>query len=882
MKNKILILIALSLSASCSRHYSLGKLGEISKIEKDFMSINGKNQKPGRLIAQSAPEACATDEPTEERLVQEIKVLENNNQVVGSKTIINGLDLSRFPPSQSLYLEKNKEWIYTTDLDLRECADIKCVFSKIYPNSTGIEGYISYYFYLKMGYALSTVNDLTQMGYPDFASVKGTPEKTLTPATPYTEVLFSKKELINFYYLSKALGPSFQKMPSLSSIHRVPNNMYWKKADYACGFASGYPNKGFVVLMDKCLIKDPNATTEDFFPLVTHEFSHRIDYDILPKNALFSESPTWLEFSGWYIKEDVDANGKPIRIWTSGATNSNPALVNDGFIRNYAATSPGEDFADSIGFARFTPDEVQKSSPRKYAWITNNLFNGKSYTAAGLTNAYVTSLTNSSMKDLPSIINNCVDNKGSYTYTLSQNDIENYKEYDPQLIQCIFGGVNQYLADYIRYIKSEEYGACNYFKSNEGAIKIKVLGLVNDFVKSDLNKNIEVAKQLKIVSEFITKLNDQIDSREIFIACQEDKDPIECYNKQLQNVFDLAALDYQSQIPNQLLSLKQSFDQENRYSVVKEKLVNLFGQIFMGSDLKLKAEAKRKWGICFESENPPVTNSTDEVLLSPFNGGTQFIKKSLLNCINNGAQTETMAILDKVSSKLSITISNASIKKFIFDMYISNYTSALQSFVEREAANEDYKINQIKDGITKKVVTTLSSNTSWLGSLPQSNEQNAKLCLDESKKIISNEMINSPIKEDGYNFHASVTDLWKDQICGSILSSSAVKTVIEANQTNAVKKVLPKLDALLLITAEDSMKKCKAQFSKATTLVLASRNFCLTNPVSWGDVEDNTVSNWLTNEKIGFISSAKRKGEDYLESKRANLKAQAIKKMNAK
>ncbi|MFA6237748.1 MAG: hypothetical protein WC635_10510 [Bacteriovorax sp.] len=861
MKNNILLIAILILFGSCSKKI-LTKTGEFESIEKSFLASNP--QGPGRILAQSDAELCLSDELRESRIVEEIRSLENN-KATGSKLIINGLDLSKFPASQALYLEKNKEWIYTKNLDLAGCSDIKCVFNKIYPASNGLEGYLSYYFSLKMGYALSTVNSI--------------PEIALGESVTFQDTLFSKEELNSFYLLSKSLSSTFQKLPTLSSLHRMPRNTFVPKyGENTCGLAGGAFNKGYIVLMDSCLTRSSyDLLGGNFFPLVTHEISHRLDYSILKNYAVFSESKTWLDLSGWYLKENINQETGKVtgRQWAIREPGSD--LKYDGFVRNYAGTSPAEDFADSIGFARFTPDDMLKVAPRKFNWITKNIFNGKAYTSEGINAQYINFLNDYAINGLPSVINNCVSNPTSYAFLLDAAELSEFKDYDPALVQCIFGGLNQSIGKGIRSLKGNELQACNYFKSNESAIVKNVLSNLREFIKKDLNQNIEIGIQLKALGELIARLGDEIDPREIFIACQKEQVPMDCYNEKLLGSFNAISAEYAAQIPNQVNSYRDTYLQDNRYGEVKGKIVNLFSQIFVGSDLKFKEEAKRKWKACF---NAKTSVEEEDVILSPFSGGTQFIHKSLLNCLNKSAEVELMNVLDAIGKKISISISTQSTKKFIYEMYLNSYTSTLQSFVLAEAKNEEALIKRIKEEVDNKIVSTMTSNTGWIGRNPATPDELAKLCLVEAKNISNQELSARMGSGFGLNFYNLFSYSSEEESCRKILSTQSVKSESYNNQVKAVKNVLERLHEIVLETSRAPAMKCKNQLPKNDKWSLKSRNTCLTNYAKWKSIAESSLTSWLMEEKLGYMSSAKGIGSEYLQNNKAALQAEAIESMN--
>ncbi|MBY0416360.1 MAG: putative zinc-binding metallopeptidase [Bdellovibrionales bacterium] len=873
MSAKFIPLIALLLLSSCSRYPRYAN-GELRKLDR---KIDASNEKPDRIIAaENSVEHCAMDDINEEKLLVDIRSLENN-KLPQSKSILSGLDLSKFSPSQANFLERSKDWIFSEDQNFSGCMDVRCVYERIYSGGSGLEGYLHYYFFLKMGYVLS--------------SVAVNPVETDLSTYTYKDVLFSLEELKNFYYLTKALPPSFQKMIPLSSIHRMPRNKKLTKYPSACGVAGGQPDKGYVVLLDACLTREQNSMfAGNFFPLITHEFSHRLDYTLLANHQIFSETQPWLTLSGWSTYEAIDKDGKAVLTWKRSQAEAN-APASDGFVRDYAATSPTEDFADTIGYGRFDSEKVSQVSPRKYSWIVKNVFGGKNYTISGLTPIYTELLSEFVLKDLPSIINTCVENKNSFAFQMSEAVALTYKEYDPELIECIFGGADRSISLGIKNLKIAEPEACSFFQNSEIAMKAKVLEKINELIKKDLNQNIEIGKQLLVLAEFGKRLNDDLDPREIFIKCQDPsqvplrvasstkRTSVDCYNTEINFEFSKIAEDYKDQIPNQLETYETSYLAENSYISVKDKISTLFSQIFTGTELKFRETAKSKWKNCLEA-SPEEHAKFDSLnlALTPFNGGAQYIRKSLLNCLNESAENELYEVLEKTSKRLGLSVSSPSTKRFVLDMYLIHFTSTLQDLVVMGKNAEATKINEKKNSTTQKVTASLVNDTSWIGLEAKSDREIYNTCQDKTKIEIEEELDKENAEE--YNFH-SPSNLWNESICSSILANSKVKSLIDSNNTKAVKKALVVLNALFLDEATDTMVKCKKQFTKNNAIVNASRNLCLTNPITWNSLIEDALARWKKEQNIEFIELAQKMGSDQLSTNKTTLKDQAIKKMNA-
>jgi hypothetical protein len=852
MKSNFILILLLMSAFSCSK-------------KSDFKSMDTfisktKSSKGSREVAQANTSACFEDKLTENKLLREIKELENN-RAAGPKYILNGIDLSKFQASEAIFLDKNKEWIQTSDLDFSSCTDVKCVFSRIYPNSNGLEGYIHYYFYLKMGYALNTVKSIPGIALDRFT---------------YADVLFSQEELQNFYYLSKIVSPKHQKLPTLSSIHRLPKNQYHPSyGEKSCGLAGGPLNKGYVILMDKCLnIVEKSILSLNFVPLTTHELSHRLDLH-LNKNYI-SQTQEWLDLTGWEIKEDTDQNtGRVIKRTWNKKTSSSAGLTYDGFFRQYTGTDPGEDFADSIGFFRSNPVEMKKVAPKKFKWITENIYNGKSYTPDGLSNAYYDYLLSYGMSNIPVITERCLTDKTSFTYQNDLSVLASFQKYDAALIQCIFGGLEDSVAQGVQTLKADEVEACDYFKSSDKTIRNKVFQGLVDFVKSDLDKNIEIKTQLLLLSELMGKITEEIDPRELFITCQEESKPSDCFNKTITTRIAEMSSDYEERLPNQVKSLATTYLKDNSYDFVQSKVVELFSQIFLGSEIAFKKEAERKWKLCKNSKN--IEEGT--LALQPFTGETQYMKSSILNCVNTNAESELSKILDKAAGKLGVTIANESIKKFVLNMYLTSYTSTLIDLSKKEVETEKIKATQIRNVLSVKVSNSLSQNTDWLTGESKFEEDIFQSCIIRAKSLILTELQTSYKNDiENLSYHSASDFMIEDLICTEVKKSSRLRQILQNNRDRAFNQSLKVLGDKVIQLSAAHVDCCKKQFTKRDTIAAKNRKSCLTK--KWKTITDKALQAWSAENE--YTSTQRKLGSRYLDDEKSDLQEQVIKTMEAR
>lgn len=865
MKNRIFtnihnvfyVVAIFALVLGCSPKTAHYKKSAIDKMAQQVTDYSVSKRK----VAAETKVSCFGSSINEETLLKDIKALENS-QATPSRSLINGMDLSKIPPSQASFIESNRSFIHTTGIDFSNCTDLKCFFSRIYPNSDGMEGYLIYYFYLKMGYILSTESEIPGFNFPTSLS--------------YTDFLFTRDELSSFYLLSKILNPTFEKVSTLKSIHRIPNRYRIPGYETACGLAGGSFNSGWIFLTDECVDKKSDSISQsNFYVTLAHEITHRVDYVILPSFTPFSQSQEWLDLSGWYAAENIDPQtGRIIGRKWSIKDDSQIALKNDQFVRDYAATSPIEDFAESVAYYRIHPESLKSVGPRKYALIAQKIYGSKEFLPSKLSDNYLEMMKVYALKQLSVVINKCVSD--SESFPAHAIDLNDFPGYDLKLLACISGGLSYYLDESIASLKENEAEACSVFNNSETQFKEIALKDLTNFIKKDLDKNIEVAEQMKVFGQFLSNLNENLDPREVFVACQNDKMPLDCFNREIKTAFEGISAEYVSQIPSQIQSYQDVFMKENNFIETKVKMTTLFQQIFSGVEIKFKDEAQKRWKSC--TTNVAVENE-DELFLWPFDGGTQYIKKSLLNCLNRTALIDLESIIDKFGKRLGITIADDSMRKFIIDLYINSFNSFLQSKVLEALKIEEVQLQDLKNKLKEKTFNALTSDLSWLGEKPQFGELSRKNCIQKANEFILSET-NSIQKDWNFFLFSKDSEKWSDNFCSDILSSTIVKDVLSKFKEQTINSSLKLLDDLVLKSSMSIGIRCRSSFSKSDKISIKARNACLTNFVKWNGIVNEALENWLLLLDSELRLDARAKGVRYLKNQTTILQDKAIGQMN--
>lgn len=165
-------------------------------------------------------------------------------------------------------------------------------------------------------------------------------------------------------------------LPEGYSLHGDPNTLAWASPSANLGII-GLKIKGEVTFTHKSLkSRGPHSAIHT----IIHEMAHHIDYSSLDRQAdgdRLAKKSGYMKLNGWV--KDVpkkDKKGKAYMDWRSTAKDS-------CFVSSYAATEPAEDFAEAVAEFFIDPQHFKRKCPKHYAFIKNNIFDGKEYSPPG-------------------------------------------------------------------------------------------------------------------------------------------------------------------------------------------------------------------------------------------------------------------------------------------------------------------------------------------------------------------------------------------------------------------------------------------------------------------------------------------------------------------
>lgn len=243
--------------------------------------------------------------------------------------------------------------------DYKECSTALCALTKIYKSEEA--AHRAFNIAKRSGYIVSM-------------------EKEFTTDKGLSGQLFSLEELQKIDLAYKRLPDNYKKIKTLDRLKRMPDGYgepgssdtaAWARPGYHAGH---FHVNGEIVFLDTGFIGDGGWGAH----VAVHELTHHLDFASSPNSYEgISQSPEFLKLSGWkkkssYVTDEKTGKRKLQEQWESNKEKT--------FVRDYAASAPAEDFAESTAYYMYQPKYLKTIDPDKYNFIKDKVFKGKEFT----------------------------------------------------------------------------------------------------------------------------------------------------------------------------------------------------------------------------------------------------------------------------------------------------------------------------------------------------------------------------------------------------------------------------------------------------------------------------------------------------------------------
>jgi hypothetical protein len=857
-----------------------------------------------RRVAGTAPR-CLKDRIRDPQFLrQEVARLEEQWKGVPVNDSWGNVNLATLPPSQAEFLSSNDRWIATENdfgkLDFSSCSDVPCILNRVYGFNASDQGWKVYYFYLATGYTLSCSRFVPIMPtklWNDWQDKLGASRRFGT--APMSQFLFTDTQLTSFWKLSYLLPGSYRRMKSLDWFHRVPAGYSPEDKEWdstVCGDSEGLKEHGYIRLA-RCLDEDngglvyegddPNLQDNGirgiFYLTVAHEMTHSWDRLNSPSERMengtlyevpLSETAAWMKYSGWFDQTVTRPKGSDVVIERSKWARHN----REGFVRDYAATSPNEDFAETAAWVRFRPELAAKRSGDKARYLSNLIFGGRTYDADGLARYYEDEAVRLLKSDsgLEKLAQQCLDQKGGAQAPTATT-------------ACMERGLNDAIDAAFDDLRGREWEACDQLEARDSEIRHRVFSRVNADVAAALSETIDLDRVLKGAEQLRSALASQVDPRAGYEHCYRQARPEDCYRQAVSDGFDRVAQPFAAQLESKLPSEKAAYLAQHSFEHSREESTLSYQKILAGIEPKVMAVADARWQSCLGAPVP----AAPAPVVYPFSGGAHFVAASILNCINSAYAEDLRKVRDDFLAARSggsgqdLAVSDPDAQTLIQDLLLPGYLGELNSKEQAAAQAEDQERARRESGVLDVLSAELLRDKSWFDGA-QTSSAAGDLCAEAAGtafdsyfgRVSQSEQI--PVRFEAIR---NVRMQWSQGACTRVMTDPAIAQALNERSTQAWNKAVSVLQLAISTRAHDTAVDCVARNrssrSQPAQSLRARRRHCLVSHANWSMVEAQALVDWDQTPEGHAYSSHRAEAQAYLSAHRSALQAAAIRSMES-
>lgn len=790
-----------------------------------------------RAIASSNSNGmCLSDVFTVDNLKKEIAQYEA--KISGSS--VNGywkhIDLSTLPVAQANFLKKygNKlgDVANPDSIDYSGCGDVPCIFNRIYgKGSNYIAGYVHYLWFLKFGSYLSADNSVPDQQSP-------TPGVYGGFSYPVSSYLYNETELYAFWRMTHLLKEPYTNLSNLTEIQRIPRGVknFEGYQPGSCGLAS---TAGHIRLQDGCLtVGVMNKDLGFMYIGVIHEMTHMLDSlqakERRSNKYYRSYDQDYLDLVGFYKQEYTDANGKVVSEWKL-----KPEAKT---IRDYASTSPVENFADTLAYFRQEGEETKfKIDTNQYGWISRNYFHGESYDKTGnrqrLLKKYESILAG---KILNKVMDCTVSEKPYQSNYFTAADF-GLNTVTPWVLRCISYEAQQMANEITSMVKIYEPDGCATLAAlqDQSQWNASVKNVLKENFRTYITQIANDSNYVEKIRTFNNLMSQRRMANEALFQCFKGSvydDLRSCYEGKVVTVATAEAVRIGLPAAH-AAELGELYGKAHDYSRVSADLYATYKSILDSNEELTFQKSDELWQMCLNMNHSDDAAPSGN-LFTPAKG---YLVSSFFNCLNAGLPTslkEFIRDLDVDGQKVVHPIEELMIIEFLKPRMISQ----LREFHETAMSQEAEELPVIFSQDVDRIKEVLIADFSWVQSLTDRS-----LVMSECRKVALEQISFLPL----YHLkREAFSKLILEGPCQEVQNEESYKNFVEASKKEVERSVFSRIETVFMEKAEERALECKEKipwkWEKTRVTVRLPRKACLS--LGWDDVEEKAVDELLKDE----------------------------------
>lgn len=568
-------------------------------------ALKSVNREPANVDPRDK-RICFFDRLSEPHLSNEIAFAEATSRFIPPEIRSKPVEIKNY------FLNKHGSALaaeFTTEAQAKSCGSVACLYQLAMAKSPNYGKY-AYLFFLTTGVSVSATNQVPMAWNPGDSKL--------------SEWLFDENEMRALAVVAlTTTGRGARVFPAgrLTSIFRIERGKAFAMMPFACGLA--YSN-GIIHMLDSCLAltTDPRVISTSLHRSTLHEIGHQIDF-----GSANSRDPEWLGFSGWTNR---DITNRELKVAKEGWAYDSKL---EGFPRDYAATSPLEDFAEAIAYYRFDPPRMFASSSKKFKFIQEKFFSGRDFRSETIQSQTRKILTDRHLERIDETLPACMK-----LNPLSLSQINTATRLEGPLGLCVVEMQRKAIANEVAELSFDEPTRCS---SGTKAAN----DLMDEVVRTGEEETVLAIKQFAHRDAQIAareELDQRIDAKQIYLRLYDgtvaEKDFIaamtDAFNDQKTLFNGIPDVNWKSEL-ERFLGLRALERVKKDVDIATERF-------FASSANQLEASVGTVWNKCAANHLDYGGSPTGAIVTS----GTDLVKTTLLACLNQELRPSTDRVIE--------------------------------------------------------------------------------------------------------------------------------------------------------------------------------------------------------------------------------------------
>ena len=661
-----------------------------------------------RFPAQVAAPVCKGQLFTVEELRREAAhyeaLLEGPNKPTGNWQ---HLSLSELPLAQARFLQaigsKYGDMRAPGSLDVSACQNVPCIVNAVYGAGADIEGWAIYLWWLKTGTILSFKNSI--YNFPDGETVPGSYAGSPYPLSAY---LFDRRELYAFWRLSYFLPTGYKNLTNLKEFVRVPRGAaLLGYGATTCGLAS---TVGYITLQDGCLklgdFEDPNTSDRgEFYLLVIHEMTHILDNLMSgnPRTDYYSTQAEWLTIGGWSRSESLVA-GVLTTTWASNIPRS-------GFVRDYAASTPIEHFADTSAYYRYNGEETKRVVPSNvYDKLKTAIFENEEFTPEGWNHYLRRQLERELAPRVFAATMECYQSTASVPVGPALGLEELPFTLEATKRRCLHGQRETLITQAMADLRLNTVDACSYLRqpARAAALTQNLRSWITAEYSNHLRQILADENYFEILTSFYQTIERGVVPVQMITECYGESDEGACYRQKVSEYIESTVSDSHANAERLRSDLLSRFLEAYRFETLRADMIKTFQDFLATQSTSITEAAAELWNRCASGE----FSNRESPRGSRFSVGTGWMVSSQFNCLNDGV----VAGVDSLTRIMNFDgeiINQEQERRILRDLAISHYLNELRRLYSEAKAQELVSLEESR-GTIVALTSFLKGDLTWL------------------------------------------------------------------------------------------------------------------------------------------------------------------------